>query len=70
MATEASASGDTRPTMRVSTTPMNIMPTWMTTTGIARVRRARMSVRRGYHSAGIGMDWECARQESNLRPTA
>ncbi len=33
--------------MMVSTTPMNIIPTWMTTTGTARPSMARSSSRRG-----------------------
>ena len=34
MATAASASGDTRPTTIVSTTPMNVMPSWLNARGM------------------------------------
>jgi hypothetical protein len=46
-------SGERRPTMRVSTVPMNMIPTCTTTTGTARRSRATTSSRR-VRSMSIG----------------
>ena len=47
-ATAASACDDRRPTTMVSTTPKSIIPTWTTTTGMARRVIFTMSARPGF----------------------
>ncbi len=52
-ATAAIASADTRPTMIVSTTPINIWPNWTATIGTARRVIARSSARKVIGIAGM-----------------
>ena len=58
-ATDASAAGETRPTIIVSTTPISIVPTWISTNGAGEAQQRseigarRFVLERGRHGSTV-----------------